>query len=134
MTRGEEAERRVEGRLREALPPAFRLYPNVAWTGPMRDHGPAEDGEADLVIAHPDHGILVLEIKAGEPSRDRNGRWWLGPIQLGRSPFEQAMRSQKQLVRKLVSLPGWPSERRGDHRAGRRKDALDDNAVDYVRL
>jgi len=117
MTRGEEAERRVEERLREALPPAYHLHPNVAWTGPMRDHGPAEDGEADLVIAHPEHGILVLEVKAGEPSRDGRGRWWLGPIQLDRSPFEQAMRSQKQLVRKLVSLPGWPSQRGGDHRA-----------------
>jgi len=117
MTRGEEAERRVEERLREALPPAYHLYPNVNWTGPMRDHGPAEDGEADLVIAHPEHGILVLEVKAGEPSRDGQGRWWLGPIQLDRSPFEQAMRSQKQLVRKLVSLPGWPSDRGGDHRA-----------------
>jgi len=117
MTRGEEAERRVDERLREALPPAYHLHPNVAWTGPMRDHGPAEDGEADLVIAHPEHGILVLEVKAGEPSRDGRGRWWLGPIQLDRSPFEQAMRSQKQLVRKLVSLPGWPSQRGGDHRA-----------------
>jgi hypothetical protein len=85
MTRGEEAERRVEERLREALSPAYHLYPNVAWTGPMRDRGPAEDGEADLVIAHPEHGILVLEVKAGEPSRDAQGRWWLGPIQLDRS-------------------------------------------------
>ena len=117
MTRGEEAEREVEERLRDALPSEYRLYPNVNWTGPMRDHGPAEDGEADLVIAHPEHGILVLEVKAGEPSRDASGRWWLGPIQLDRSPFEQAMRSQKQLVRKLVSLPGWPSQRGSDHRA-----------------
>ena len=79
MTRGEEAERRVEERLREALPPAYHLYPNVAWTGPMRDHGPAEDGEADLVIAHPEHGILVLEVKAGEPSRDGAGPLVAGP-------------------------------------------------------
>ncbi len=117
MTRGEKAERRVHERLREALPAEYRLYPNVAWTGPMRDGGPAEDGEADLVIAHPDRGILVLEVKAGEPRRDGQGRWWLGPILLDRSPFEQAMRSQHQLVRKLVSLPGWPSQRGGDHHA-----------------
>jgi hypothetical protein len=82
----------------------------------MRDHGPAEDGEADLVIAHPEQGILVLEVKAGEPSRDGQGRWWLGPIQVDRSPFEQAMRRQKQLTRKLVSMPGWPSQGRGGHR------------------
>jgi Nuclease-related domain/AAA domain len=117
MTRGEDAERRVEERLRDALPVEYHVYPNVAWTGPMRDRGPAEDGEADLVIAHPDRGILVLEVKAGEPSRDAQGRWWLGPIELDRSPFEQAMRSQHQLVRKLVSLPGWPSERGADRHA-----------------
>ncbi len=117
MTRGEEAERQVEERLRDALPSEYRLYPNVNWTGPMRDRGPAEDGEADLVIAHPEQGILVLEVKAGEPSRDASGRWWLGPNQLDRSPFEQAMRSQHQLVHKLTSLPGWPSQRGSDHRA-----------------
>jgi hypothetical protein len=117
MTRGEDAERRVHERLREALPAAYRLYPNVAWTGPMRDGGPAEDGEADLVIAHPDGGILVLEVKAGEPRRDGEGRWWLGPILLERSPFAQAMRSQHQLVHKLVSLPGWPAQRGSDRHA-----------------
>jgi hypothetical protein len=116
MTRGEEAERLVLERLRTALPPAYRLYANVAWTGPLREHGPAEDGEADLVIAHPEHGLLVLEVKAGEPRRDGEGRWWLGPHLLERSPFEQAMRSRKLLVRKLVSLPGWPAARGGDHR------------------
>ncbi len=115
MTRGEDAERLVHERLRAALPPEYHLYAKVAWTGPTRDGGPAVDGEADLVIAHPEHGILVLEAKAGEPSRDAQGRWWLGPIQLDRSPFEKAMRSQHELVRKLVSLPGWPSERGADH-------------------
>jgi hypothetical protein len=37
MTRGEDAERLVTERLRAALPPEYRLYPNVEWTGPMRD-------------------------------------------------------------------------------------------------
>jgi hypothetical protein len=114
MTRGEEAERLVHERLRAALPAEYLLYPNVAWTGPLRDRGPAEDGEADLVIAHPEHGLLVLEVKSGEPSRDGRGGWRLGPHLLDRSPFEQAMRSKHELVRKLVSLPGWPAERGGD--------------------
>lgn len=117
MTKGEDAERLVHERLRAALPPEYRLYPNVNWTGPMRDRGPAEDGEADLVLAHPDHGILVLEVKAGVPSRDRDGRWSVGPSELEKSPFTQAMRSQKLLVRKLVSLPGWPVQRGEDRRA-----------------
>ncbi len=108
MTRGEDAERLVTERLRAALPPEYRLYPNVELTGPMRDGGPAEDGEADLVIAHPELGLLVLEVKAGEPSRDHEGSWWLGDLPLDHSPFEQAMRSQHQLLRKLESLPDWP--------------------------
>jgi hypothetical protein len=30
------------------------VFANVAWTGRTREHGALSDGEADLVIAHPD--------------------------------------------------------------------------------
>ena len=67
---GRAAERLVAERLRAALPAdAFGLYPNAEWLGSMRDGGPPRDGEADLVIVHADHGILVLEVKSGIPSR-----------------------------------------------------------------
>ena len=109
MTRGEDAERLVEERLRAALPePDYRIYVNVNWTGPLRERGPARDGEADAVIAHPEHGLLVLEVKAGEPSVDHAGHWHLGPIELKQSPFEQARTSKHYLRAKLVDLPDWP--------------------------
>ena len=111
MTRGEDAERRVEGRLRAALPPPdYRIYCNVTWTGPVRRHGPARDGEADAVIAHPEHGLLVLEVKAGQPSRDGEGRWHIGSIALKRSPFRQAEESKHFLRAKLIDLPDWPPD------------------------
>ena len=70
MTRGEDAERHVEARLRAALPSGdYRLYVNVGWTGPVRVHGPARDGEADAVITHPEHGLLVLEVKSRSEER-----------------------------------------------------------------
>lgn len=110
MTRGEEAERQVEERLRAALPSSeFRIYVNVNWTGPVRTRGPARDGEADAVITHPEHGLLVLEVKAGEPSVDHAGHWHLGPVELKESPFEQARTSKHYLRAKLVDLPDWPS-------------------------
>lgn len=110
MTRGEDAERLVEERLRAALPaPEYRIYVNVNWTGPVRDYGPARDGEADAVITHPEHGLLVLEVKAGEPSIDPAGHWHLGPIELPRSPFEQAKTTKHFLRAKLVDLPDWPA-------------------------
>ena len=111
MTRGEDAERLVEERLRAALPgPAYRIYVNVNWTGPVRDYGPARDGEADAVITHPEHGLLVLEVKSGEPSIDHQGRWHLGPVELKQSPFEQARTSKHYLRAKLVDLPDWPRD------------------------
>jgi len=109
MTRGEDAERQVEERLRDALPDSqYRIYVNVHWTGPTRYHGPARDGEADAVIAHPEYGLLVLEVKSGEPSLDHDGHWHLGPITLSQSPFDQASQSKHFLRAKLVDLPDWP--------------------------
>ena len=101
-TRGQAAEREVEQRLRAALPEReYRLYCHVTWTGPVRPCGPARDGEADAVICHPEHGLLVLEVKAGIPSRDHAGRWHLGPVALHQSPFEQAEVSKHVLCDKL---------------------------------
>ena len=74
-----------------------------------RDHGHEIEGEADLVIADPDRGLLVLEVKAGEIRRDDFGRWWAGKKRLDRSPFEQASASRHNLVKKLLELPGWES-------------------------
>jgi hypothetical protein len=111
MKQGERAERQVEERLRAALPgPEYRIYVNVNWTGPVRERGPARDGEADAVITHPEHGLLVLEVKAGEPSVDDSGHWHLGPIALKESPFEQARTSKHYLRAKLVDLPDWPQD------------------------
>ena len=114
---GKAAERVVVERLRAALPAEeFHLYPNAEWLGPMRDGGPARDGEADLVVVHGDMGILVLEVKSGAPSRDHAGRWWIGGHELSRDPFKQASDSKHQLVRKLEELPAWPP--RTEPRAG----------------
>ncbi len=108
MSRGAAAEQRVLARITSALPNPYRVYPNVSWTAPSRPGAPAMDGEADLVIAHPELGILVVEVKSGEPTRDASGRWWLGPHQLDRSPFEQAKANKYALAGKIREMSGWP--------------------------
>ena len=102
---GARAEQVVHDRLRAALPPEYRLFANVRWLARDRDH--VRDGQADLVVAHPEHGFLVLEVKAGSIRRDDEGSWWAGAERLKRSPFEQAADSRFALVRKLAELPAW---------------------------
>ena len=103
---GERAERLVHDRLRAALPPEYRLFANMRWL--LREHGHLREGEADVIVAHPDLGFLVVEVKAGEIRRDADG-WWAGGQRLPRSPFEQAQDSRYSLVRKLRELPAWPA-------------------------
>jgi hypothetical protein len=108
---GETAERLAEERLRDALPEGARLYPNVRFVAKTRPGGPAHDGEADLVVIHPENGLLVIEVKAGEPTRDAIGRWWLGDRRLDRSPFEQAEAAKRDLAHAIAALPDWPGDR-----------------------
>ncbi len=109
---GNAAELLVEGRVRSALPPGVRAYANVRILARSRADGPAHDGEADLVLLHPEHGLLVVETKAGQPSRDAAGRWWAGGRPLDRSPFAQAEAGKHDLVRAVEALPEWPSGER----------------------
>ncbi len=99
----------VEERIRAALPPEARAYPNVRILARTRPAGPPHDAEADLVVLHPEHGLLVIEVKGGEPSRDASGRWYAGGRVLDRSPFEQAEAGKHDLVRAIEALPEWPS-------------------------
>ncbi len=107
---GHEAERLAYDRLRAALPDEYRLYPNIEWVGRAGPGAPAYDGEADIVVAHPDLGILCLEVKAGEPTKDASGKWWIGGHPLPRSPFIQAENSKHALVKQLAGLSDWPRD------------------------
>ena len=104
---GARAEKHIHDRLREALPPEFTLFQNVAWV--VRDHGVEREGEADVIVAHPERGFLVIEVKSGPITRDGQGRWWAGGRALDRAPFEQAADSRHSLVAKLRELPDWPA-------------------------
>jgi hypothetical protein len=95
-------------RVRAALPPEYRLYPNVAWIGRTAGHRGLRDGEADLLVAHPDRGILVVEVKAGQIARDEHGRWWAGRDELRPTPFDQARDNLHALLGKLRELPDAP--------------------------
>jgi hypothetical protein len=63
------------------------------------------EGEGDFVIAIPDRGFLVLEVKGGYISV-RDGRWFQNSKPLDHSPREQAHSFAKKLLSRLPSVNG----------------------------
>ena len=76
--------------------------------------GMTRDGEADFVVAHPDVGILVLEVKGGRVTI-RPGKKWTSVDRKGNTfeienPIQQAMKSKKAILKSL--LENWGYDRR----------------------
>jgi hypothetical protein len=105
------AERRLYEGFLEQLNDAYVVYHSVDWVLAGDDH--PEEGEADFVVAHPDLGVLVLEVKGGAIAFDPATRTWTqagrgGVHRLDEDPFHQAEGEMHSLVRILEALPGWP--------------------------
>ncbi|MFH1636489.1 MAG: NERD domain-containing protein, partial [Chloroflexota bacterium] len=104
------AERRMYKTLGE-LDDKYTIYYSVAWQSRNRHTG-VYDGEADFVIAHPDFGVLILEVKGGRITYDaRLDQWYSTDRDNERhaikDPVQQALRSAKTLLRKFQDLPRW---------------------------
>lgn len=105
-----QAEKKVFDAL-SGLGPSFCVFYSVAWQ--VRDpKSGARDGESDFVIAHPDLGVMILEVKGGEVRYDANQKQWFSKDRQGieheiKDPIEQARNSKGALLSKLKELPGW---------------------------
>jgi len=100
-----EAERRLFDAFREGFSDDWVVFSQVRFLARSRKGG-ARDGEADFVVAHPRHGVLVIEVKGGGISHDaRTGRW-VSKDRSGveheiKDPFKQAADNMYDLRRKL---------------------------------
>ena len=69
---GLRAESRVTATL-SALPSPWQSFSTIEWRH-LEHHGESV-GEADLVVFHPHHGLIVFEIKAGAV-KVQDGKWF----------------------------------------------------------
>lgn len=104
------AERKVFDALSQ-LSPSFCVFYSVAWQARDLKNG-ARDGEADFVIAHPELGLMILEVKGGQIRYDASQKQWFSKDRQGiehaiKDPVEQARNSKGALLSKLRELPGW---------------------------
>jgi len=107
-------ERKVFEALRAQLDDSWYVFGNLSWVRP-RPGGGIFQGEADAVVMHADHGILVLEVKGGGVHYDGATGTWHSRSRSGqtfeiKNPFEQARRSARNLVAMLGECTGMPRD------------------------
>ena len=104
-----DAERKVFEALRDQLSDDWTVFHSASLI--FRDHAEgARDDEGDFVLAHPDRGIISLEVKGGG-IECQHGEWFRvphgGDRERMRDPFTQALDHRYALVRKIAEQPEW---------------------------
>jgi hypothetical protein len=105
------AELRLFEALGEQLGPDFTILHSIAWISRPGGTGP-RDGETDLLLLHPTHGALVVEVKGGRVSLDYRQNRWISTDRVGvdheiKNPFQQARNGKYSLLEKLRESPAW---------------------------
>lgn len=104
------AERKLFNRLRDSLPAPWEAFHSIDWI--ERDSADGTNvGEIDVVLCHPEEGIVTLEVKGGGIEckhgawrrKDRDGAW--KPM---KDPVKQVRDNQYALKRLLERTPEWP--------------------------
>lgn len=109
------AEREVYAKLDKELDDGWSVYYSRPWWGISRT-GAELDGEADFVVAHPDKGVLFLEVKGGLVIHDPKTSDWTSKDRFGvthriKDPMQQALKSKHELLKKFRATQGWPAQR-----------------------
>jgi hypothetical protein len=82
----------------------------IAWHSLRIRDKKAYLGEGDFVLAHPQRGMLVLEVKGGQLEL-QGGHWYSSGNRLSKAPLTQALDFQTKLLRRLADAncrpPAW---------------------------
>ena len=115
--------------LQAQMPSGWLVFYDVAWLGRTRPSSGPRDGQIDFIVAHSEHGILLIEVKGGRIRYDGPMRHWISTDRHGTDheidPFRQAVEGKYALLNKLLEVPcsrTWDRTcpRRGIYRHGHR--------------
>jgi len=109
-----EAEVAIYDALNAALSPKWTVYYSRPWLG-LTPTGAERDGECDFVIAHPDRGVLMVEVKGGGITYDPLTDSWQSRDRHGirhriKDPVHQARSAKHELLKKVQQIRGWPEK------------------------
>jgi len=99
----------------KSLPDLYVIFYSSHWQKHNFYEG-VKEGEADFIIAHPELGFIVLEVKGGAIYYKAESDQWYSQDRTGenhqiKNPVEQARKSHYLLVDELYKLPGWPERK-----------------------
>jgi len=109
-----QSERRVFEALKK-LSDGWVVVHGLRFVTPARGNRPPRNGEADFVLIHPRHGLIVLEAKGGRYEVD-HGAWYTFPGGQRKpmdSPFAQATRNRYDLADHIYQQTGIRGLRMG---------------------
>lgn len=97
------------------MPEGWHVFYHVGWLN-RDNYGALRDGEADFLLAHAVHGILVVELKGGFITFHGQRQKWISTDRRGvdhdiDDPFEQAKGSKHTLVDKLKEQPEFAGKK-----------------------
>jgi hypothetical protein len=100
------AEIRLYDQIAEDLDDSWTVFYSVAWQDKDPRTGASRDGEIDFILAHPDLGVLTIEVKGGRISYDGSRGSWLTTDSKGQSfeirPFDEARKAKYSLINYLA--------------------------------
>lgn len=100
------AERLLYKAFQEQLSNNFAIFHAISWQV-TDSHSGVKDGEVDFIIACPNLGILVMEVKGGAIRYDSTENEWYSDIHSIKDPFKQARQSKYSLLNLLKEQPYW---------------------------
>jgi len=104
------AERKLYDAFKEQLSDDFDVFHSTPWQVKDSQAG-VQDGEADFILAHPDYGIIILEVKGGRIRYEgQTGKWFSNQYEV-KDPFRQGRTTKYRLLKKLKELPYWRDRR-----------------------
>ncbi len=111
-------QRRIFDSLRGGLPDTWLLIHGASWVGRSRPTEPLHDGAIDILLAHPETGLLALTLVQGALALDPSAGSWMqqGPDGKPRrvaDPIKSAQEAVAALIDKLgehpLALPSRPT-------------------------
>lgn len=97
------------------LPNSYWVFYNITWQT-IKEKSAPKEGEADFIIAHPEKGIMILEVKGGQIVFDPQVGCWTSKDYYGnqhiiKNPIEQSTETKHWLIAELKKIkqfkPNW---------------------------